>query len=54
MENSKDLKDLFRRRRLLAPISRRINPGEDLYSDVIGYSSEESEESEEQNYRVEK
>ena len=48
MENSKDLKDLFRRRRLLAPISRRINPGEDLCSDVIGYSSEESEESEEE------
>jgi len=47
MENSKDLKNIFCRRRLLAPISRRINPGEDLYSDVIGYSSEESEEEEE-------
>ena len=46
MENSKDLKNIFCRRRLLAPISRRINPGEDLYSDVIGYSSEESEEEE--------
>ena len=43
MENSKDLKDIFR-----TPISRRINPGEDLYSDVIGYSSEESEEEEEE------
>ena len=43
MENSKDLKDIF-----CPPISRRNNPGEDLYSDVIGYSSEESEEEEEE------
>ena len=41
MENSKDLKDLFRR-------LDRTFPGEDLCSDVIGYSSEESEEEEEE------
>jgi len=52
MENSKDLKNIFCRRRLLAPISRRINPGEDLYSDVIGYSSEESEEEEEEEEEI--
>jgi hypothetical protein len=47
MENSKDLKDIFH-----TPISRRNNQGEDLYSDVIGYSSEESEEEEEEEEEI--
>ena len=42
MENSKDLKDIFH-----TPISRIINPGKILCSEVIGYSSEEEEEEEE-------